>query len=626
MPVASTRDYEVFFNHLPEAAWIVDVHNGSIISVNDSAERIYGYSKREFEGLKLSQIDPIEEEADVKKRMQIIIGKGHATFETQHRTKSGKILDVIVSVNLIYLDGYPYLSAICQDITEVKEQKKQFQAIFDNIEEGMLIEDVENSKYIAANPHACRLLGYTKEELLQLKPLDLIPPDFLDAYIIEKPNILTGKTSFLKEKALMRKDRSIFFADIDVSNLYHIEGKAYIAILIRDVTESRQNRLALQISQQKFQTLFDQMPEAAWVVDAHTTRFLDCNRANEDQYGYSKEEFLRLSISDIDFFDDHHDVMDRAKQMLEKGKMVFETKHCTKAGGILDVVVSAQLLVLEEGAIIVITNHDITDNIRREEELRTLNEHLEQRVKEEVEKYKQQQDLLIQQSKFAAKGELIKNIAHQWRQPLHVVAASVQGLKMYAELGQLTSDEIENTVSRTMEQVNHLSQIIDKFGNFFNYEEAPSPFPLKDQIHESLALLKSRFMESDITLSVTGEDFVITGYPTEFRQVLVSILTNAIEAIQARKDVCPDPFHGEISLIVTNWNGRKKLIIQDNGRGIDSTITEQIFDPYFTTKFQGRDIGMSLYMAKLIIEKNFAGSLLLEHSRVGKTVFMIEMQ
>ncbi len=243
-------------------------------------------------------------------------------------------------------------------------------------------------------------------------------------------------------------------------------------------------------------------------------------------------------------------------------------------------------------------------------ELEGLNSLLEERVDEQTRQILESERLLVQQSKLAAMGEMIGAIAHQWRQPLNALGIMVQDVRMaynYSELNEGYIDVFENDA---MSQIQFMSKTIDDFRNFFKPSKEKSLFTIHKVIKDSINIIEAQAKAANIECRFEGDDFEGFGYPGEFSQVILNLISNAKDAIIQRRENIENPALKGHIIIKTIKDGNYGVItVEDNGCGIPEHIMEKIYDPYFSTKEQGKGTGIGLYMSKLIIENHIGGSL-----------------
>jgi C4-dicarboxylate-specific signal transduction histidine kinase len=238
-------------------------------------------------------------------------------------------------------------------------------------------------------------------------------------------------------------------------------------------------------------------------------------------------------------------------------------------------------------------------------QLEGLNQSLEERIETAIAELRQKDQILIQQGRLAAMGEMLNNIAHQWRQPLNNIGLIVQNLQDSFACGRLTNAEMDESIENALNVIMHMSGTIDDFRNFFRHDKEKREFAINDVVSQSIKFVEATLKSSNIELDVAANEYVaIFGYKNEYSQVLLNIINNARDVLLER-DVA-DP---RIRIRVFRENGFSVVTISDNGGGIDSGILPKIFDPYFTTKEKTQGTGIGLYMSKAIIEKNMGGSL-----------------
>ncbi|MRR38377.1 HAMP domain-containing sensor histidine kinase, partial [bacterium] len=234
---------------------------------------------------------------------------------------------------------------------------------------------------------------------------------------------------------------------------------------------------------------------------------------------------------------------------------------------------------------------------RAEEKARCLNNQLEEAVtalEEEIADHRQtgeelrnKERLLILQSRQAAMGEMIGNIAHQWRQPLNLLALIIQSLPESSERGGLSDEHLKRCSEKSMQVITHMSQTIDDFRNFFRPDKEKEPFRVRDAVSRAVSIIEGSFASSAIKIETQAAgDPVINGYPNEFSQVLINILLNARDALDERKVDNP-----RVTITIDTNGGKSVVVIADNGGGIPEEIMDKIFEPYFTTRGPDRGTG-----------------------------------
>ncbi|MDY3204773.1 MAG: ATP-binding protein [Arcobacter sp.] len=251
-------------------------------------------------------------------------------------------------------------------------------------------------------------------------------------------------------------------------------------------------------------------------------------------------------------------------------------------------------------------NRDLEKKVEEKTyELKKLNENLKKEIKEEVEQNRQKDNMLFQQSKMASMGEMIENIAHQWRQPLSLISTSASGIKLNKEYDTLTDELLNEAVDNIMNSTKFLSNTIDDFRDFYRVDKIKEKFNIKDVLDKTLKLTSSRFTNRAIKVIEDCEDITILGFENELVQVFINILNNARDVLEKL------PYEERfIFVTIKKIENEAYISLKDNANGIEPTILEKIFEPYFTTKSPDKGTGIGLFMSKEIIEKHFHGKII----------------
>lgn len=227
-----------------------------------------------------------------------------------------------------------------------------------------------------------------------------------------------------------------------------------------------------------------------------------------------------------------------------------------------------------------------------------------------IEQKNEKEKMLIHQSRLASMGEMLANIAHQWRQPLNRVASFIMNMQMQLLLKDEKKDEyISEKLTMSQDQLNYMSSTIDDFINFFSPDKVKEDFEVKQQILEALKIINPSLKSKDIQVHIEcKEDFIINGYAKEFSQVILNLFQNSKDAIISNNIQTP-----ELNVTID----KNRIYVQDNAGGIPADIIHQIFTPYFTTKDKAHGTGLGLYMSKIIIEKNMDAILSVTNKNTG---------
>ncbi len=250
-------------------------------------------------------------------------------------------------------------------------------------------------------------------------------------------------------------------------------------------------------------------------------------------------------------------------------------------------------------------------------ELEELNQTLELRVKDEISKNQEKQKVMFWQSRLASLGQMLANIAHQWRQPLTELNLSIFSMKK--AFGNNDAQEFSKFYDESKNIINNMSQTIDDFTNFFRPQKEKYPFKLSESINESLSLLDNITKAEMISVKTEFKEMEVLGISNELTQVIINLIKNSTDAFISKGILIR-----EIS-IKTRRDGDFALIeLQDNAGGIAKEHLEKIFEPYFTTKHQSRGTGLGLFMSKMICEQGLDGYLDVK-SKKGLTTFSIKI-
>ena len=231
--------------------------------------------------------------------------------------------------------------------------------------------------------------------------------------------------------------------------------------------------------------------------------------------------------------------------------------------------------------------------------------------------FEEQHIQLLQSERMASMGEMIGNIAHQWRQPLSVISTAATGMQMQKEYGVLSDEQFNNTCEAIDRNAQYLSKTIDDFKNFIKGDRIKQEFNLSDNIHSFLNLIEGSSKNDHINILLELDDNIkINGYQNELTQCFINIFNNAKDALN-QNDI-----ENKIIIISTSIKNHNVIInIKDNANGIPNDILLKIFEPYFTTKHQSQGTGLGLHMSYGLIVDGMHGTI-----RATNVEFIVDKQ
>ena len=352
-----------------------------------------------------------------------------------------------------------------------------------------------------------------------------------------------------------------------------------------------------EIMLEQTEALLDEIEYSEMITDINTNaiivvnqdfEILTFNKSAEKMFGYTEDEMLYTKLTDDRIIPNKFLPLHNAglQNFVKTGKLknideVFELEAQRKDKTTFPIRISFGIRVEDDMKIVVANIQDITEE-------------------------KEKDNLIIQQSRFAAMGEMIGNIAHQWRQPLSSISTIASGAKLRYKNGMLSDEELEEVFDKIKVHTLFLSNTIDDFRNFFAKNKTDEEFKLVDVISQSITLIEASYISNKIQIEKESfsEDIFLKGSSGELAQVFLNILNNAKDVLVSKK------LDEKIVFIRSYMENNQAVIeIYDNGGGIDKDIKLKIFEPYFTTKHKAKGTGIGLFMSKNIVEKHFNGTL-----------------
>ncbi|WP_072680452.1 PAS domain S-box protein [Arcobacter sp. LA11] len=460
-----------------------------------------------------------------------------------------------------------------------------FNDLFDNTYVGILVVD-SNRNIILTNKRCYELFGYQEDELIGKNSsiFHLNNDEYLKFGEVAFKHVLDKKPMSVNFQ-VKKKDGTLFWAKISGDPIKHQE---HILWTIVDITETYKIQEQLIEQSTLLKTVINETPYPI-VLKNYNAKFVLVNEATAKLYKSNPDEMIGKDDGDYipdkemaDFF------RKNVQEIMNEGKtrIVYEDSIDVETNKVKHFMSIKKPFKNKDGEnFILVLANDITELTNKNEEL----------IKKEK--------LLFQQSKMAAMGEMISNIAHQWRQPLSMISTAATGAKLQNELGVLEKEELNNTLEKINLSTQHLSETIDGFRNYFQKDKKVINFNIEDAWNETINLIYMRIRNNSINIIKEIHTPNIKSFKNEFIQIFMNIINNSIDALSEIKE--------KRYLIIQSESTDNEIIIKikDNAGGIDKDILEKIFDPYFTTKHQSQGTGIGLYMTEEIIVKHLNGEI-----------------
>ena len=353
-------------------------------------------------------------------------------------------------------------------------------------------------------------------------------------------------------------------------NIIYDNEKAVIGWFY-DVTDKIKIQKQIEEQKNEFETIFNYSIDGLAIVDLESN-FLEFNASYIKMTGFTREELLKTSCINLTAPEDIPRAKIALENILNKGFVVDFEKTCIVKDN-RHVTVNMSMVLLPDKKRILLSIKDIT-----------------------------QHKLMESQSKLASMGEMIGNIAHQWRQPLSLISTIASGIKVKVEFGLFNEKEIIPDMENIIKQTNYLSNTIDDFRNFIKNSNEKGEVQISNIINKTLSILNPSIVNHNIKMILNiKDDIKFDGYENQLIQALINILNNAKDALEENVKADKDKL---IFIETKNIPNGLVLKIKDNAGGIPENIIGKIFEPYFTTKHKSIGTGIGLSMTHQIIIKH----------------------
>lgn len=478
---------------------------------------------------------------------------------------------------------------ISRDITkeidyknEIKESKKRYKKLFQANKIPVLLVCPDSGDIIKANKAAQKFYGYTSSEI---KKLDITQINTLSSEELKKEMAL-AKNEERDCFNFKHKIKSGKVIDVEVyAGPIKFKNKKILYSLVFDITKRKQAEKKLK----QAHTIYQNTKEGIFITDLNG-KILSVNKAFEQITGYEEKEVLNKNSNLLKSNTHSIKFYKRLWETLAtKGLWEGEIINRTKSGKIFPQWLTINTVYDE--------SHQAVNYIAVFTDFTKL--------KEQEQLLREKDQIMFQQSKMASMGEMLRNIAHQWRQPLSVITSSATGLKLKKEFGILNDEDFSEFADGILKSTNYLSETIEDFSNYFKNSKNKEYFFISEILDKTTQLSKATLKNSDIKIEIDVENnYEIYGIKNELIQILLNLINNTKDAY--------DNKHQEVQYLkiyTKKYMNNVVILVRDVAGGIPENILEKVFEPYFTTKHQSQGTGIGLYMSKQIVEERLKGAI-----------------
>jgi len=563
--------------------------DGTIVSWNDGAESLYGYRAGEVTGKSVSILAPPDRPDEIANILQTIQrGERISDFETIRLRKDGTPIDISLTIfPLKNADGKTTgAAAIARDLRErnqaekaLRETSERFRAAFEDAPFGMCLTALD-FHFLQVNAALAQMLGYSEQELMAGGWQDLTHPDDMERSARAADELRSGRAPSVElEKRYLRKGGAVIWVRMKISAVRDAWGRpAYYIAHVEDITERKEAEEALRASEERHRRLFEASPLPMWVYDVETLGFLAVNEAAIRHYGYSREEFLAMTIKDIR---PPEDIPRLLRSISPPSAGLYQAgvwRHRIKSGAIIKVEILIQRLEFAGRPGHLSVANDVT--------LRNQAEAQMQKAKEAAE------------AANRAKSNFLANMSHEIRTPMN----AIMGMTDLALDSELTPEQradlnvVKSSADSLLSLINDILDFSKIEARKLDLEQIA--FDLRDSIDATAKALGLRAAQKNLELVCHCEPDVprnALGDPGRLRQVLVNLVGNAIKFTQ----------RGEVVIRTEKVSGTADNVtlhfsVRDTGIGIAPERQAAIFEPFVqadsssTRHYGGTGLGLSI--------------------------------
>lgn len=584
----SEKLYLPLVDHALPDALIVHDHYGRIIEANTRASASFGYSRAQLLAMQVTDLeqDPSPDEARTEwNRLQ----PGTPAVHLDHyRRADNSTFPVEIHFSCHESGGNRVYIRVVRDISERKhvqmalaEGEAQYRAVIETAADGFWMLD-EQGRILASNEAYARKSGYTQEELLGMSIARLEASESPEEVARHVARVRQYGSDLFET---WHRTKTGELWPVEVNTSYWPSAGRLFAFL-RDISERRQAAQALQESEARFRSTFEQ----AAVGIAHVApdgRWLRINRKLCDILGYTQEELLTRRFQDISHPDELESQVLRMKQMLagEMETLTLEKRYIHKDGGTIWVNLTVALTRTPDGApdYFISVIEDIGERKRTEAALHALYAEMEQLTH------------------FQIANQTAAAFAHELNQPLNAVASYSEAALRLLRAGNPRPDRLNHAIESSAQQAQRAGRVVREFLDFMNQKEVPTEaLNLNDIVHKVLKRVEADgFNAASFHLDLDPTLPPVMGNRLQVEKVLINLIENSIEAM---RDAGINSRYITVLVRTLAEEAMAQVTITDSGPGIDKQTLHRIFDPFFTTKPKG--LGMGLAISRTIIESH----------------------
>ena len=621
------KNLRTTLNSIGDAVISTDLH-GRVVRMNPVAEELTGWEQKEAKGKEIDEVFDIvnaKTGKDVESPVNQVLEEGKIVGLANHtvlKSKHGNEYQIADSGAPIKdeNDDVTGVVLVFRDVTEEYEMRlalyrseKKYREIFNNANDAIFLhklsDDGSPGKFIEVNDVASEMLGYSKEELVAMKPGDIEPEESAER-IPELMEKLKEKENITFEINQKTKDGELIPVEIS-SHAFKLNDEKYSLSIARDITERKEARKKLKNSVRKYKALFEQSLDGVFLHDIKGN-ILDVNQAAVEQSGYTRAELLEMEVFDLhtDNTMSKDDILRQWNEWETNQKTIIEDYHKKKDGSLIPLEIKTGRVYFGDEELMLAITRDVSARKRAEDEKENL------------------QEQLLQTQKLESIGTLAGGVAHDFNNILTVIIGLSQMI--------LNQTEHSNSNYQHLKSIDEAARrAADLTRNLLLFSRKQD-MDLKNlnlsEIIENLNKMLNRLIGEDIRMhnNLADDLWDTEADQGQIEQVITNLVVNA-------RDAMPDG--GNLTISTQNvFIDKNKaqtipdidpgqyvmLSIEDTGHGIDKSIQDKIFDPFFTTKGRSEGTGMGLSVVHGIIKEH--SGLINVYSESGQgTIFKIYM-